>query len=1554
MDLLKPIYVKRWLSETNHITYVFDANKANTYKSSYKVINEYIFQDNNYEDAFNKIVYYILQKDKDIELPFYFWDKDNLLYDIDEIKWSGYDVNPFKSKDRSSESLKEPINLSNKYGLLKKTEFNLVFYSDFKYDIKYYFDKAIKKPDFNKYVKELIKNEDILVSLYNKEVKYANLSLEEYNDVTFKTSLNDVDELILLFDKLETNEKMQIIQLVNNNNAIYKLFKEHTYTNEKELSFIFNITNQKEELLNIFYKGKTSKISISENDAIINFKYPIDNGNKIEQIIKDKKELTDYIGKYITTKTDFIENDINLRVKFMVDNIEFPTLIKKIGTFSNIFEAIIFKNEKKKNSGYYAYKRVNDILNNKFDVTSYIKSRIIVGVSEDDIVKELMAFGYTKTECVALVKQELKIIGDIGFNNLDKNPNIIDGTYIVVKKSGSGFEIDIKNCKSYYELDNIKFWLTKIIEQTRIIQKKPVVFVPKKEKTPEPQPKKSSSKSSDENLVEDDMDFDDFSKFQGGVKKVEFKNYLINRLRNADKELYKDNNKSRKCQKEHQPVVLSKEELDEIKAKGYNKYFDNIIEYGSNPDIKNYYTCPRLWCPVSKIPLDESQENPKCPGDNEEPMKLNEDMKNSNKPRYAYLIKNINLPCCGKKKPKENDKPKTPIKPSKKSDKLNKFDKLDKAKSDEKSIKLFKSDDDDKNYIMNKIPLPYNNRYGDIAKELYKILKPYNSEEYNKKCLSPNNINKKECILRKSLINQNDIPAKYDNIINVVAFSLGKTKEEFIKEITEKLDLITFLSLDNGNVCKDFVDLEPIIAEDNVELYNDFLKFNKKFKRSLLDVPDVSDNTNESNYKKSRYLFIYKSYLKFIKYLSADNYPFDKTIKYLNSLVAIIYKKLIVLWDIEKIDQNIQVNMICPYYTRFIDLYSYLDKSPKFIMIIKENNYYEPLVSKSITMKVDKKLFNLEEYKIVKDILINCTKKNNFEDYNIELFTNKDNIAALNKLLKEESELFTFESVIINTDYTINKIILKNNTLLKFNPQSIIILPLLISEYKIKNVIFYDDIVDKEFNIKIVKDTYDKFNKGFESIKELGFSIDIGETFLDTKELIRTKLKIADEKYETTTNNIILPFNDKNTYNSYIKINDKKIKKIEKLRLQVKNKLLGSKFTDEYYNSLCKKSRRKVIKKVLSEFKSSSFDKQDIRDIQIIIEEIPLSSRKHIKNWYKKSLLYSKYNYINELSNKVKDIGKELLFTQYTVSDKIPHAILKYHEALPNNISNIEENIDYYKLLKDINEVDNKLPEIFNGDENVLSSKWTKYKKKVWYKLRYIKNTYKETYIKGLFDYLTIKINTNLLSYNDIIKKSNEYYLDVFNKDNYDKNKKSRIRKLFKDPHFYQNYVKEMNSINKTKKSFKTLSIFYETYFNKSSYEEREKIINNIIKNSLIKYPGDIDIYNIAKLLNISILVIHNRTEYGKGVKVEKRAGDKDLNITISVYKADDNIDQRPLIILYRKVEKTNISYFIIKNTEITETFYMELQDAPEDIKNKILDSSKSSDMSSSTSTTSI
>lgn len=1530
MDLIKPIYVKRWLNDLKYINYVFDVNKDNKYDSNTIVINEYIFQDNNYEDAFNKIVFYILNYDKDVELPFYFWDQENLMYEFNEIKWPGYNINPFKSKDRDSETLKEPLNITAKNKLLQKTNINLVFYNDFKYNIKYYFDNSLKLQDFNKKVKDVIKNEDKIVKLYNKVVKNTKITLEEYNDILFESKIHNLESLMQLFDKLDTNDKMQIIQFAKNENyAIYKLCKKHTFISEKELSFIFNISNLKEESLNIYYKSKNNKLSIFTDGTIdINFKYPIDNGNKLDKITSDKKEFITYINEYVDNKLIFTEKDINLRLKYMVDNIDYPTLLKKIGIYSNVFEAIIFKNDKKRNSGYYIYKRVNDIFNNNFDVTAYVKSRLIVGLSEDEIVKELMSFGYNKTESINIIKDELKLIGDIGFNNLDKNPNIIEGTYIVVKKSGSGFEIDIKNCKSHIELDNIKFWLTKIIEDTRDNAKKtlpaPVI---KKEKTPPPPKKQSSSSSSNKNDGEDE-DFGDFSKFDGGGggKNDIYKNYLINRLRNADKELYQDKNKSRKCQREHQPVVLSKEEYDELKAKDYDKLLDNVIEYGSNPNIKNYYTCPRLWCPASKIPLDDTKENPKCPGENEEPMNMNKDMKNLNKPRYVYLIKNIILPCCGKKKPKDE-----PISEKKVSD------------------KQAKVSYDDKNYIMNKVPLPYKNRYGDIINELYKILKPDEYDEYIKHCLSPNNINKKECILRKSILDIKDIPFKYDNIINVVSFLLGKTKKEFINDIIDKLDILTYLSLDNGNVCKDFVDIKPIIYEENEELYQKFITHMKKFNSVKLDIPNISDDSKEDNYKKSRLLYIYKSYLKFIKYLSSDDFPYDKGIVYLNSLVAILYNKLILMWDIEKTQDNIQINVECPYFVRNQDLIQYLDTSPKFIMIIKENNFYEPIISRSVNMKQDKKIFDLNQYPVVKNILDNCYNTEYLKDYEISIFANKENIKILNKILREHTEFFNFETLIINTDYTIDKIILKNNTILKFKPQSIVVLSFLIKEFKIKNVVFFEDIKNQELNIKLNKDNYAKFKEQIDKIKELGFVLEIGDNIIDTKELMRNKINIVDEKYEIKTEKLILPFDSKYTYYKYIDETNKKTKKIQQLRLLIKNKLTDKKFTDDYYRDLYKKSRKKIIKELLKEFSKNS----DINDIKILLEEIPAKSIKSIKKWYYNSLLYTKYNYITELSDTIKETDNELIFSQYIVADKIPNKIMNYHDALPNNIDNIDENIKTYKIENTKKQIDDKIPSLFIGEENVLNSKWTKYKKKIWFKLRYIKNNYNEKTIEEFFNYLLVKLNIDILSYQDVINKCNEYYLDVFNESKKDKNKALKISALFKDPHFYLEYLKEMNKINKTKKSFKTLTIFIDTYFNKSTKEEKKNIINNLVSSNSIKYPSDIHLFSISKILNVTILIIHNRSEYGKGVKLEKRADDKDLNITTSIYKAGNNINKRPIIILYRKIDKTNISYSIIKNIEYQNYFYMELQDAPDDIKNKVFEV-KSADISSSTSTSPI
>ena len=115
----------------------------------------------------------------------------------------------------------------------------------------------------------------------------------------------------------------------------------------------------------------------------------------------------------------------------------------------------------------------------------------------------------------------------------------------------------------------------------------------------------------------------------------------------------------------------------------------------------------------------------------------------------------------------------------------------------------------------------------------------------------------------------------------------------------------------------------------------------------------------------------------------------------------------------------------------------------------------------------------------------------------------------------------------------------------------------------------------------------------------------------------------------------------------------------------------------------------------------------------------------------------------------------------------------------------------------------------------------------------------------------------------------------------------------------------------------------------------------------------------MSKVLNISILIIHSRAEYGKAVDVSKRADDKDLSITTTIFKAGSGgsgssgskVLERPLVILYRHNDKTQLNYYIIRNPQNNNFIYTELKDAPEEIKAMVMKSKKTSGYSSSSST---
>jgi len=1658
MELLKPIIVKRWISENKYIKYIFDNNIGNKYKSDDIVINQYIFQDNNIKDALNKIAYHIYnyennsrkQQPSQLTFPYYCWDETlgkPFLFDIKEIYWKGYDVNPMKSKDRASKKLEESIEYINNDNdeLFNNDLINIVFRNDFDYDNKYYFNK---NEEVNvEAIAKLIKEEDSIVKLYNIPVLKVVEQNEYYNEVIFEYRMENIEPLMVLFDTLKTDEEIQLIQFANNNNAIYKLYKYHTF-DKKYLDYRFKSSSTKKEgkdisVINLYYKNKNIKLSIFKDGVFkLAFKYDVDNGENKSNILHIKDDIVKYLKKF-NINIFFKEIDINLRINYSIDNLEYQKLIKKIGTYTKIFEDFVLN--KKKSKGVFKYKRIagNSM---RFDLDNFIINRHEI---QDSTIEEILAvlkdMGINTTiNYIKGVINKKAEIQNIKPNNTDTDEK--EETIIIIKEYNNNidFYVDIKKTSSFVELDNLKYWLSHIIEDIRN-ERKPgpgpkkkiitniVLPEPKKasskSSSKSPSSKKSSSKSSDSfKFDEEEFNKDNFNnRSSGGDKNSKNdNNYLINKLNNADKELYKDRGKgknpARKCQKEYQPLVLKKEEIEMLKSKGYDPYdkkvFDNYIEYGSSEDNKNFYTCPRVWCPISNIPLDEAPSVPgeslKCPEENEKPIMMNANMKNENKSRFVYLLKgDIEIPCCGKRNPEKNanlvDSKKIDKLPSKKAIKdLEKKKKADNKNKKKKEIEEIEqenddivyipespgapktngtrdngSDENDKNYIMNKIPVP-KNRFGGIQKELYYILFD-DYKDYTKNCLSNNNINKHNCVLRKGLNNTT-------NIINSIAYLLGITKEDFIKNIEDKLDILKFLSLENGNVFKDFSDIEPVIPELNKELYTEFLlKYANADK--TINIPDMNDNREKSLYQKSRLLCIYKSYKKFINYLKTEENPSGNVIHYLYTLVAIIYNKLIVLWDVEIGQPNSDVSIVCPRYCAINDLLLYLGKKTKVIMLMtssenkaKDNEvaYYEPIISKSLNKK-ESLFFNLDNHKNIVKILNKCSV--NISDANKNFYTNLENMKATRQqiIIKTEGQKDDVEknqiyrTLIINKDLSINRIILKkDNTVLciiKFEKLSIIMLDLIIKRLNIKDVLFSEDIDGDNFKIYINKALHSFIVKRFEKI---GIAVDIGEIAKENENTIRSNLLFKDEAYSKDRgiiSNILNKYNDTGKYS-------KEEKKWQDMRKHIYDKLLDARFDDNYYNELSKKSRKEIIKILLNNIGSSGSgssgssgaNKRKLRGLQIILEGIDIYSRKNIKDWYSNDLAYSRYNYVHDISNNIKEDGDDLIFTQYFVSDRVPDKITNNGDYLPNTNTNAyaNTNIGFYELKNNLQKSkssDNSdmqngkknqyqyIPENWKGIEKVLARKWTKYKKKIWSKLRYIDSTYTDTNIYELFKYLLKYDNNlinNIITFEDIVQYTYKEYMDLLlnNTPDIDLDYKNEIDMLFKDPHFKNTYITAMNIVNNTNKTFKTTRIFLEDYFYKSSPDERKNILNIIESTKAIKYYGDILLKQMSINLNINIMVIHHRVDYGKGVEVSKRAGSKDLKVSIKFYNAGDNnnhteILKRPLIILYRKIEKTFVGYYLIKLIDDNKIIYNELNEADEDIKN-ILKHPNSLDKSSS------
>ncbi len=1455
---LKTINVIRWIN--------YDKSEKYSIK---------IFEDDNLEDGVSKIALSINSKSR-----FYVWNNNfpELLYSIEDVKWKGYNNNPLKSTDRNNSIIKQPIIYKYKYGLCYFNKINIIFEDDFK-DLKnnhYYFtEKKVKSLD------ELKKREDKLLELEKKETKTTENRINVHRYELKGHLSSKYQYLADVYDKLNTNDFVQYIQWVNDNyTLVHKLYMYHSISsnNLKSWTNIDKITDTR--CINCYCplnSSSTIKITI-HNDMSITINFILDLRKNvvmetIEKIIQNKIKL--YLQSVFEEKINITPVAIKIFNYISISNVSIEKLAKVISSYQDVFKSISFKK-----SINLIYKRSSNFTNDSFDYNIYVRNRLILGVDKKEIIEELVTFNITEEEALKIIEQEIDFLNELEQQKIkaDLTEQKLN-TIVVIKPSKTGFDIIIHNIPNKTELGYLTFWLSKIVssaQETVVVTKKKVV----KPVTP---PSSSSSTKSDESV---DLGKISYSS-SGGAKNDDKDRYKITLLQNTDKELFGENYARDKCQKKNQPLVIDKETRNKLKEDG-KYYVDNEVYYGSKKENMNYYICPRYWCKVSKVPA--HPETGECPIPDEE--KIESFFDNPGEvgvKRYVHLVKpnkenDICAPCCFKKPPKEAD--------------------LGKCKNyetyDPKNLTKGVIDEKDENYLVN-ANAPINpGRYGVVPKQLHELLSFSTSIKADK------------ILVRKGIIHKASTKDKVihtDSLIFALSYLLNFDKKQtFISDLIAKMDLITYMSLENGNVCKAFMDRLPIIPNENLGLINELQEYLKKF-------PAISElyklDFNKHDYRLSRFLAIFKSYKKFINYLSANDYTTPKSSYFIYAMISIIYNKLLVIWD--KLDDNISI--LCPYYTSFDDLIAIMEINPEVIMLLKDGKYYEPLEIR-FKNKETTRIFKLNDYPKLEELLKSCSANNKNYDINDKIYRD---IYTLNNWIKTKVVLdnyskFLFETILINNDLTIEHFLTKTGILITIDKIGISFLPRIIKDLNIKRIAFYDDYVSKTFNINISLKDLETFKNKVLSLGTIKYNIGVLDTDKPQKEPVNQLFTILTIEPKDLGNTNIIHSRVEDDLYFYDKFNETENKKWFQLQMMVFNKLLKE-LDEDKLKKLQSLPRIDYINKIMSFFTTNP-DKNKIR---IIIEEIPIYSINHIKNYLNKMTLYYKYNFLD--SNIIKDEKrKQFQFSQVALNKGMDE-IINYHKSAPLTSFNKEKEMVYEFDNKTVKEDTSKLPELMKGTFEPLNSKWVMHKKSKWYLMEILKvDYYQNNYFREFFEWFANFIHIKT-SYQNLLDITVQKLIDYRNNENV-------MKTLFKDKTIF-NVFSLLSG-----KFYKNVNVYWEKHYSKLTNNQKLELIDKIKKDGL--HPNDLMIITMSEILNISILIIH-RAVYGTTKNDDIRGGLDDLIVSSTFIKALNNYKNRPLLIFFKLTDEDEITnYHLVfnKTTPVsTKSFYLKLDDIPNEIK---------------------
>ena len=432
------------------------------------------------------------------------------------------------------------------------------------------------------------------------------------------------------------------------------------------------------------------------------------------------------------------------------------------------------------------------------------------------------------------------------------------------------------------------------------------------------------------------------------------------------------------------PVILTDKELEDINKEhpGFLREED-VIKYGSDPKKQYNYICPRYWCLKNNTIVDPNELTEVIVNGKKELKSKNcgyvlpEDAKVVKPGYYVYEFykpktgnkdykrfpgfqldkhpQGFCLPCCfekyntmGRISAKQKCSPKQV---EEKAQSQEEAQEPVENESQQKNVKKQKGKQEDE-YIIgpDKFPL-LPGRWGYLPVQIQQIL-----HEINADCqISKTNTNIKPdhpCLLRHG-VEVNDKQSFVACISDIMFYGTKSTHVLSINEMKTKiiqaLTIDNFITYQNGNLVNDF--------KGSVLIDNKINDIDEKYKSTNL----YSKINKSSEVEMTYYKNVIDAFENFISYLNDEDAIIDHT--YLWDIVSKPNKLLfstgvnIIILNIPNDDITNNVELVCPsnhYSNEF-----YEARKPT-IILIKEDNYYEPIYSYTNTKK---KIHVMKEFK---------------------------------------------------------------------------------------------------------------------------------------------------------------------------------------------------------------------------------------------------------------------------------------------------------------------------------------------------------------------------------------------------------------------------------------------------------------------------------------------------------------------------------------------------------------------------------------------------------------